>query len=275
MLPPKRILFPVDFSQKCADMAPVVASMARRFHASVTLLHVLPPDATDDQRIRSQEDLSAFGWPAFARMTACQGMLQGDPAEKILQYARDNRIDLIMMPTHGYGLFRRMVLGSVTLKVLHEAVCPVFTDIHSEDRVVTGDPAIRNVLCAVDFTTHGEHVLSQAAELAKALEAKLSVAHAIPLSVAAATVDAAILDWTPQVEEAAREQIGQLQAKTGTNADVYVVPGEVSYAVQSAAESCQADLLVVGRGSHETRAGRLLDHTYPIIRHSPCPVISI
>jgi hypothetical protein len=36
-------------------------------------------------------------------------------------------MDLIVTPTHGYGLFRRFLFGSATLKVLHDAACPVWT----------------------------------------------------------------------------------------------------------------------------------------------------
>ncbi len=37
------------------------------------------------------------------------------------------------MPTHGYGPFRRFILGSVTAKVLHDADCPVWTGVHLEE----------------------------------------------------------------------------------------------------------------------------------------------
>ena len=48
---------------------------------------------------------------------------EGDPAVNIADYASENGIDLIMMPTHGYGKFRSLLLGSVVSKVLHDADC--------------------------------------------------------------------------------------------------------------------------------------------------------
>src|SRR5207245_2957797 len=55
----------------------------------------------------------------------------GDPAAEITHYAEKNQVDLIMMPTHGYGRFRNMLLGSVTAKVLHDAHCPIWTAAHT------------------------------------------------------------------------------------------------------------------------------------------------
>ena len=49
----------------------------------------------------------------------------GDPAAVIIEYAENEKVNLIAMPTHGYGTFRRFLLGSVTAKVLHDANVPV------------------------------------------------------------------------------------------------------------------------------------------------------
>lgn len=50
----------------------------------------------------------------------------GEPAEVISSYAKDNGADLIVMSTHGLGAARRYALGSVAMKVLTTAPCPVF-----------------------------------------------------------------------------------------------------------------------------------------------------
>jgi nucleotide-binding universal stress UspA family protein len=48
-----------------------------------------------------------------------------DPAETIIDYATVNKVDLIVMSTHGRTGLSRLVYGSVTEKVLHHAPCPV------------------------------------------------------------------------------------------------------------------------------------------------------
>ena len=78
-----------------------------------------------------------------ARLTAV-----GDPAEKIAEFTRDNGVDLVMLPTHGHGLFRWLLLGSVTSKVLHDVHCPVWTAAHAEKQHAQEVP--RKILCALD-----------------------------------------------------------------------------------------------------------------------------
>ena len=53
-------------------------------------------------------------------------VLSGDAAKIIVEHAHTKGTDLIVMGTHGFGGFRRMLLGSITAKVLHDARCPVF-----------------------------------------------------------------------------------------------------------------------------------------------------
>jgi hypothetical protein len=79
-------------------------------------------------------------------------MVEGNAALDIVDHAKSERIDLIMMPTHGYGPFRALLLGSVTAKVLHDAECPVWTMIHTDKKVADPADRWRRSLCAVDIT---------------------------------------------------------------------------------------------------------------------------
>lgn len=278
MFNPRRMLFPVDFSEPAAAMAPLVAAVARRFHAGLTLLHVLPPNPTDEHRNQAQEDLSAFAWPHFAGMSTSQAILEGDPAAVILKYARDQRVDLIMMPTHGYGPFRRFLLGSVAQRVLRDAPCPVWTDVHHELKAMgvearnTGKFQVNNVVCAIDLSPGSRTALRWAAGFAADMSAKLTIVHAVPRALPTPELP---VDWTPQMEEAALDEIERLQKCEGTNADARVVTGEIAHAVHDAVEQAHGDVLVIGRGPDEHALARLMDHGYPIVRQAPCPVVSV
>ena len=277
MFNPRRMLFPVDFSEACVAMAPLVGALARHFHAGLTLLHVVPTNPTDEHRNQAQEDLTAFAWPHFAGMCAGQVIVEGDPAGAILKYAREHRIDLITMPTHGYGPFRRFILGSVAERVLRDATCPVWTDVHHELPVSTGpashnDLQVRNVICAVDLSPVFRTALRWAADFAADMSAKLTIVHAVPRALPTPELP---VDWTPQMEQAALDEIERLQQCEGTHADARVVTGEVAHAVHDAVEAAKGDVLVIGRGPEEHAFARLMDHAYPIVRHAPCPVVSV
>src|SRR5579885_1790286 len=73
----------------------------------------------------------------------------GDPAAGIVDFARREKADLIMMPTHGYGPFRSLLLGSVTAKVLHDTEVPVWTAAHIEDAPPHEHLPVRAMMCAV------------------------------------------------------------------------------------------------------------------------------
>jgi nucleotide-binding universal stress UspA family protein len=277
MFNPRRMLFPVDFSEPCVAMAPLVAAFARHFHAGLTLLHVLPANPTDEHRVQAQEDLHAFAWPQFSGMSTCPVIVEGEPAEAILKYAREQRVELIMMPTHGYGPFRRFILGSVAQRVLREAACPVWTDVHhalpmGTDSAGQGNLQVRNVICAIDLSPESRTALRWAAGFAADMSAKLTIVHAVARALPTPELP---VDWTPQMEQAALDEIERLQKCEGTHADARVVTGEVAQAVHDAVEAAGGDVLVIGRGPEEHGFARLMDHAYPIVRHAPCPVVSV
>jgi nucleotide-binding universal stress UspA family protein len=273
----KRILFPVDFSHQCALAAPHVAAFARHFEAEVYLLHseALPaePYVWEPQTELWTKRLNEFASEQFSALRVHPIVSTGDPAEQIVHSARDRKIDLIMMPTHGRGPFRRFVLGSVTTKVLHDTHCPVWTSAHLDlqRQALPGD--LRNVLCAVDLDEMGERTIRYAGELAKKLGATLTVAHAVP---AIEAIPAASMDTEFEVDlmKAARARLSEMQAAAGTNGAVSVGAGNIARFVAQAAKSHDADLVMIGRGGHGMM-GRLRTHDYAIIRHSESPVLSI
>lgn len=81
-------------------------------------------------RQQAQGRLTAFAKDRFPGLSCNAPMEDGDPATVIRAVAQRDRIDLIMMPTTGLGKFRRLLLGSVAAKVLHDSACAVFTSVH-------------------------------------------------------------------------------------------------------------------------------------------------
>jgi nucleotide-binding universal stress UspA family protein len=284
----QKILFPVDMSDSCTATAPFVEAMARKYNAEVTILHVLEmpsgliPDwyggavpVIDTTAIWQAESEVAQSYLAdkFQGLRVLRTVLQGDAAQTIDDYARENGTDLIMMPTHGYGLFRSLLLGSVTAKVLHDTPCAVWTGVHIEDSPAV-PPQFRTILCAVDRTEHIVPTMRFACRLAQDNHAKLFLVHAIPGSEVAPDkyFDT---DLRTYLEEDARKTIAQLQESAGVAAPLCLGAGEVSHVVRDAALAHSADLLVIGRGRATRTLGRLRSNVYSIIRDAPCPVISV
>src|SRR5580704_246515 len=194
MLTIKHILFPIDFSERTCAAVPFVGAMASRFGARITLMSVMSPIpfggmvdpsgmaavSPDDLKNDLQLQLDGTLVKEFADFSVQRIAELGDPAEVITQFAHSEGVDLIMMPTHGYGRFRRLLLGSVTAKVLHDAQCPVWTGAHMEQPPIHQHLAWRNVLCAVDGTPKSTPVMEWAAQFSKETGAALRLVHAVP-----------------------------------------------------------------------------------------------
>jgi nucleotide-binding universal stress UspA family protein len=201
-------------------------------------------------------------------------MLDGDPASVILQLAHEGNFDLIMMPTHGLGGFRRFLIGSVTAKVLHDTECPVFTGVHLDQAPILEKIEFRNIACAVKLEPHGRKVLQCAAELAEQYGATLSLTHITP-AVETHFEKYSNQDFTAAMAADATSELEKFQQSAGTNANVIVEGGELATAVETIAKRLRADLLVIGRNPAPGILGRLRTHAYSIIRQSPCPVLSV
>jgi len=101
----------------------------------------------------------------------------GDPAIVIGEYAEEHEIGLIAMPTHGYGAFRRALLGSVTAKVLHDAKIPVWTAAHAPEPSHRAHPQPRHILCAVNLRPESRETLEFAIGLARDANATVDLVH--------------------------------------------------------------------------------------------------
>lgn len=282
----KHILFPFDFSAQASQVAPFVRALASRFGASITVLSVVPPTfevMPAGMGLRAGEDVS--DWTGALQSRLDQALITelagvpveriadaGDPGFRITDFAHSHGVDLIMMPTHGLGLFRSLLVGSATSKVLHDARCPVWTAAHAEQQRAGGLP--KTILCAVDGSAASGALLTWAADFSTRVGAALKLLHVV----------GSITDWPSlereralqeQVRQAAQTEIVSLQASAGVHAPLRVAVGDIVATVTEHAREENADLILIGRGSLQSALGRLRTHAYGIIQRSPCPVLSV
>jgi nucleotide-binding universal stress UspA family protein len=275
MFPPRKILFPVDFSERCSSAARMVEVFAGRFEAELTLLHVLEPLSYNDIPVDSsgiaERKLGSYLVDELKHFDVRRVLLDGDPASQILGYAHSEQSDLIMLPTHGYGGFRRLMLGSVTSKVLHAAECPVWTGVHMENVPALENISIRKILCAIDLESQSCPTAAWAKKLAAEFGAELTIVHAVPEAKnggAPANSKQNLIDQTT-------EKVQAVQACVGTEARAFVIADEVASAVCGCAARETVDMVLIGRSMKGGVLGRLRENAYSIIRQSPCPVVSV
>jgi len=285
MLPFRRVLFPVDYSQPCDAMAPYVTDLVRHFKAQLTLIHAYEPNNVNydelladlpewPRTVQAFEEarLKEFACGAFPAIHAELRVQRGEPAEVIRSIHEHEGSDLVMMPTRGQGAIRRLLMGSVTNKVLHDISAAVWTS--------TGSglghepmPHYRSILCALDETDEAEAVLRAGASLAQSYSAELYLVHVVQTPPMAADID--FSPYRKDLMDAADRTLRELKAKLGINAPLLILDGPLIEGVREEAIRRQADLLVLGRGEAQESIGRLWSTLYPLIRESPCPVLSI
>jgi nucleotide-binding universal stress UspA family protein len=143
LFPPKLIICPTDFSEAAAGALVAARRFAERYSSEILLVHVVADvtpleydvntprtfqlgnyrEALMDQAQKQMEELRTARFPAGAKIRATA--LVGDAAREITALAEAEEADLIVMATHGRSGFARLVLGSITEKVVRTAACPV------------------------------------------------------------------------------------------------------------------------------------------------------
>ena len=283
----RRILFPIDFSEQTRATAPLVNAMASRFDAQVVLLNVVPMPSlasepgSDDGAPIDVEPLKQDLEPRldgllrkeFAHLAVERVVELGDPAEIVARFADTQGVDLTMIPTRGHGPFRRLLLGSVAAKVIHDTQCPVWTSVHSDQPVLAENHVPHTLVCAVERTPDSSPVMEWAAQFAEQVGAKLKLVHVIPG-----------LDETPvglpepllaQMQKDALDSIESMKRRIGLRAPTSVVTGRIGVRLREEAQNHKASLLVIGRGRLHDSSGRFGKNAYDIVRHAPCPVINV
>ena len=141
----RKILVAIDGSEHALRAARLAADLAKKFEAALHVVQVVSPplvtkeleefahaeriDIATSQGIASQYLLGPAESIAQAAgvRTVLTDVLTGDPAERLLDYARDQKIDLIVLGRRGLGRVQGLLMGSVSFKVNSLADCPVLT----------------------------------------------------------------------------------------------------------------------------------------------------
>ncbi len=286
MLPFRTILFPVDYSEPCRAMIPYVKDMRRHFPAELTLVHAYGPEALaysklpladpglpEEARAIQEQLLREFSAKEFPGEHCGAIVERGEPGTVIHEVVQRQGADLVMMPTHGRGPLRRLLLGSVTAKVLHDVSAVVWTGVHSA--VTEHQPGVpyKSILCALDRGEEAETVLKAAAAFANCYRAQLTLLHVVETPPGSWEID--FTPYNREIVDAANQWLREMKGSLGLDVPHTVLDSTIPEGVRQEAIRRKADLAIVGRGQAQSTFSRIWSRLYPIVRESPCPVLSI
>ena len=296
-----RILCPTDFSEASDHAVDLALAIGAAYKARIAALHVarlvaVPLELGAPGRgALDDAEIDALRGRTAAHFSAAPGagigldvfVDTGSPADQILDRAASLPADLIVMGTHGSRGFERLMLGSVTERVLRRAGCPVLTvppRAHATSRL-----PFRRLLCAVDFSEASVAAAHVAASLATEFSAPLTLLHVLewpwrePPAPDFAHLPgphgAALAEWRRYRETMASTELGALvpAAATGmTPPTTRLRHGKPYEQILEVAAEEDSDLLVVGvHGRNPVDLSLFGSTANQIVRRATCPVLTL
>ncbi len=139
----KRILFPTDFSEGSDNALPYAADMAKHYGAKLYVLHVMhdivqatgwyvPHISMDevykDIEKNARKEIERYGVEELEGFKDIERIVvKGIPYDEVIKFAKENKIDLIVIGTHGRKGLDRVIFGSTAERVVRDAPCPVLS----------------------------------------------------------------------------------------------------------------------------------------------------
>lgn len=279
----REILFPTDLSPG-ADLAfEHVRFLSERFHASVTLYHVVEvPDHhfahwafSHGHEIWRRAETEAR--ECLARRAQCLKLdnhivveRKASTPQGVLNMIRATQPDLTVMATHGRQGLQHVLLGSVTERVIHHASRSVLCIRESEHGRVG---PYRRILVPTDLSLASRSAFPMAALMARTFGAEVMAVHVVPPATLATLsgippVDLPVVPSEATVWKYMQEDFGDLdvsaQVHTGVAWDRIVHAARVE----------KADLIVMATRGHDSLGDRVLgSNTDRVVRRAPCPVL--
>jgi nucleotide-binding universal stress UspA family protein len=302
MIEIRRILCPIDFSDYSRRALDHAIAIARWYESKITAVHVFSPapatvygpgpvvfepvvlTGVDREELiaATKRFVEAESAPGIPIETIVR---EGNIAKEILAQAADSDADLLVIGTHGRSGFERLLLGSVTEKVLRRAACPVLTvPRRLPDAAPAGPVLFKRILCPVDFSEPSLHALEYAISMAGEADAHLVLLHVMTLDLESPVGDlpddeVTIRDFWRRREEELRRSLAAIVPKNIAEyctVETMLTRGKPGREILRVAGEDQADLIVMGvqgRGAVDLMFfGSTTQH---VVRGAACPVLTL
>jgi nucleotide-binding universal stress UspA family protein len=285
------ILVPVDFSRASQKAMHYATHLALRLNAKLTAAHIIPSfmafnysfpqdtaefekNALEETRRLLPEEIPAEYRAQLHSETIAKS---GDVRDELLGIVTDNKVDLVVMGTHGRRGMERLLLGSTAESILRRVPVPVLTVSQRAADQATESPfdvPFRRILYATDLSEDGlSGGLHYAVDLARTLGAHLTLLHVIHLRETSAFEDTAAIraHHMGELHKAIeREHGGDVAVATE------VLNGTPHHEILKYAETMNADLIVINLQSKGLLERAILGATAErVIRAASIPVLAI
>ena len=294
MLEVKLILCPIDFSEFSVRAYRYALSLAEHYRAKVVALHVLElwrypsagfaaSAALYDEFCQAVHESAKEKLQEFVKNhtdNEVQPELlvqQGTAPDSILSFSQVQKADVIVMGTHGQRGYDRLMLGSVTDRVMRRATCPVLVVSNPPpDNTAAGKPRhhvhrLNRILFCTDFSENSERALSYAISAAEEYDAELTLLHVLEEVPSPAKKEKAIAAATAQLDK-----LISPEGRRTLNIKTAVRTGKPYRQIIQFALEAKIDMVTMGvRGRGALDLAVFGSTTYRVMQLGPCPVLAV
>jgi nucleotide-binding universal stress UspA family protein len=280
----------IDFSDFTHTVLAYSILLGRRYDARLQLVHVtvdahklLEHNETILDVNALQQENTRYAEEALGNLIRDLGMQsecivsKGDPADEISRLASAHQADIVVTATYGRSGFKRLLIGSVTEKLMKTLPCPLLTLHPPEHRIDAPaglEMRLKKILVGCDFSPDSDLALDYALNLAQAFQADIHLCHVIQRSLY--KVD--IQDANALRHRLEKKLAGMVPdaCRDGCNTEVALLDGVPYMALMDYAKERNVDLIVLGIRGHTLWEKLLVGSTTDrLIRHAPFPVLSV
>jgi nucleotide-binding universal stress UspA family protein len=278
------ILFPTDGSNAAESVLEYALQIASEHEATMHILNVADTGRDSVTTIRGEviDVLETEGERIVAEATqyakdegvpVVSAVLQGDPHKTIVDYSQQSDSDCIVMPTHGQRGIQRILLGSVTERVINTAEVPVIAVNPDRDRPLVYPP--QHVLVPTDGSRGADLALAEGIAVARATDATLHLLHVV--ETGGLGPDARSVLKEGELTERANEIMAEATEKIdGTSLDTVtsvIEHGDPSKVICDYIDENEVDLAVMGtHGQTDFSRYVMGGVSAKLVRKSPVPV---
>ncbi|MGE0449579.1 MAG: universal stress protein [Vicinamibacterales bacterium] len=300
MLQFRNILCPIDFSETSARALGYATALARWYDARLEVLHVVPAPEADDDRAgedhrgstgvmkRIQGTMVSSGADG---LDATPRVETGRPNHVIARRAQEMPADLLVLGAHGRSGFNRLMLGSVTEKVLRQVTCPVLTVPLAAHPQADERVSFKTILCPIDYSPSSLLALQHALDLARQAGGCVTVLHALEYIDTAEPAELSPFDPCHDAVVESRGRRLQLVERARSQLHASVAPESREWcdiqesavlvdraykAILKQADALHADLIVMGaQGASGLELMVYGSNTQHVLRAAACPVLTV
>ncbi len=289
----RRILCPIDFSEFSARAYRYALSLAQHYRATLFVEHVVElyrhPSAgyvataglyeefLQHLLHNAEEQLQEFVKDHAENGIQPERVVeQGIASDSILAFAEGQKADLIIMGTHGRRGFDRLMLGSVTERVMRKASCPVLAvrkpphdfDSSGEQHDLAH---LNRILFCTDFSENSRRALDYALSLATEYQAELTLVHVLEDISVSADIEGAIARATKQLDQLIPREV----RKAGAIKKLVRIGKPYQQIIQLAVEAQTEVVIMATSGRSELDLAMFGSTAHRVLTLGPCPALVI